>query len=198
MDLELNGRVVVLAGNDTEERTACERLLTSEGATVHAVADLARATGAVEGLVDAGGPVDAVVICLPRSGPTEVLAASLDDLYGAWTSLEAAAGAFGAAAPRMMERGWGRLITVMSSAVKALDDSSDELGAMVGLAALGMNKAAVADLARHGVAVNAVLRSAGSAPDEVAATVAFLLSGGAGYLQGVTISLDGAASPAMY
>ena len=56
----------------------------------------------------------------------------------------------------------------------------------------------MADVARLGIAVNSVLRDRDCDAGEVAATVAFLLSEGAGYLQGVTISLDGLKSPSMF
>ena len=46
--------------------------------------------------------------------------------------------------------------------------------------------------------VNAVLRDSATDPAAVAETVTFLLSDPAGYLQGVTIGLDGARSPSMF
>jgi NAD(P)-dependent dehydrogenase (short-subunit alcohol dehydrogenase family) len=115
-----------------------------------------------------------------------------------WSSVEAIVEAFRAALPDMTERHWGRLVTVTTSAVKWLSDDSDELGALAGFGILGMHKAAVADVARSGVTVNAVLRERHTSPDDVADLVAFLVSDRAGYLEGVAVSLDGAASPAVF
>jgi NAD(P)-dependent dehydrogenase (short-subunit alcohol dehydrogenase family) len=98
----------------------------------------------------------------------------------------------------MCQAGFGRLVAVVPGAVKWLDDGTDELGVLAGLGVLGLNKSAVADLARFGVTTNAVLRGEASDPGDVAAAVAFLLSGPAGYLQGVALSLDGATSPAVF
>ena len=58
--------------------------------------------------------------------------------------------------------------------------------------------AAVADVASSGICANAILRTTQSSPSEVADAVAFLLSDGAGYLHGVTLSFDGAQSASMF
>lgn len=183
MDLGLHGRVVLLACDDPADREACERVLTAEGALV----------------VASGSPaVDAVVVYLPLTPASLLLDAELSDLRHDWTHLEQVVAAFQAAIPGMTHRGWGRLVTVVAGSVKSLDDDADERGAVVGLAVLGLHKAVVADVARFGITTNAVLRDAHTRPEEVADTVAFLLSEDAGYLQGVSVALDGARSSSVF
>lgn len=197
MDLGLTDRVIVVASTNAPERSACSDRLRNEGASVVVVEELGDAAGAVERGVRESGRIDGVVVYVPISD-TDVLEASAADLYTSWSSVEFVAAAFRAAVPTMIEHGGGRLLSVVTNSVKWLADDSDELGALVGLGVLGMHKAAVADLARHGISVNAVLRGDADDIDEVAATIAFMLSENAGYMQGVTISLDGARSPAVF
>jgi 3-oxoacyl-[acyl-carrier protein] reductase len=189
VDLGMQGRVVLLASDDRVDREACAAVLRGEGADV--------LTATVRDAADQAAGVDAVVVLLPVS-TSAVLDAGLSDLREDWGQLEAVAAAFQAAVPTMTERHWGRLVTVVSGAVKSLDDESDERGAVVGLAVLGLHKAVVADVARSGITTNAVLRDHRTTPEEIASTVAFLLSEPAGYLQGVTIALDGARSGSVF
>lgn len=198
MDLGLQDRVVVLAGPDAPDRTAGAEALSAEGCRVSTVADFGDAAAEVQRAVRDHGRVDAVVVYLPLRPDQPAVAATIEDLYATWSWVEQIAAAFRAAVPGMAERGWGRLVTVITGDVKALGEHADEVGALAGLGLLGMHKAAVADVARFGISANAVLRDAASAPAEVAATVAFLVSEPAGYLQGVTMSLDGARSPVMF
>jgi NAD(P)-dependent dehydrogenase (short-subunit alcohol dehydrogenase family) len=196
--LGLQDRVVVVAAVDAVDREACMAALGGEGCRVVTVEGLALAAAAVEEAGQAHGRVDAVVVYLPPGRGRTVLEAGLEELYDSWASVEAVAAAFRTAVPGMSERRWGRLVSVTTGAVKWLRDQADEPAALAGLGVLGLHKAAVADVAQLGISVNAVLRDADATPEEVAATVAFLLSDSAGYLQGVTISLDGPRSPAMF
>ena len=197
MDLGLTGRAVVIASANAADRRACRDRLSSEGAVVIVVDQLSDAVAGIEQAVREFGRIDGVVMCLPTD-ETQLLDASVADLYSCWAGAEFVAAAFRASAPTMIEQGHGRLVSVIPNSVKWLADESDELGSIAGLGVLGMHKAAVADLARHGISVNAVLRGDADDIDEVAATIAFLLSENAGYMQGVTISLDGAESPAVF
>lgn len=198
MDLGLRDRVVVVAGGDGADRQACVALLTAEGAVVVESDTLAGGGDAVARALAEHGRVEGVAAYLPNIAGRNVIDAEIEALYESWSAVEAVAAAFRAAVPSMIDTGWGRLVSVTTGAVKWLDDDIDELGVMAGLGVLGMHKAAVADIAQFGIATNAVLRGADSTSDEIAATVAFLLSDDAEYLQGVTISLDGAISPAVY
>jgi NAD(P)-dependent dehydrogenase (short-subunit alcohol dehydrogenase family) len=197
MQLGLTDRVVLIASDRAAERNACRDRLELEGASVIVVERLSDAAGGVEQAVREFGRVDGVVICLPVND-TGLLDASIDDLYATWAAVECVAAAFRAALPIMIERGFGRLLSVVANSVKWLSDDADELGSIAGLGVLGMHKAAVADVARYGVSVNAIVRADADDHVGVAATVAFLLSEHAGYMQGVTIALDGATSPAVF
>jgi hypothetical protein len=182
---------VLVASSPDDVGDACAAELSVEGALV-TTTGLAGAAG----LVARRGTFDAVVAVLPlqiRPVPSDH-----DGLERAWYDVEHVAAAFRAALPGMAERGWGRLVSVLPSAVKSLHDNPDELGAVTGLAILGMHKAVVADVARAGVCTNAVLRDAHSTAEEIASAVAFLVSEPASYLQGVTIGLDGARSAAVH
>jgi NAD(P)-dependent dehydrogenase (short-subunit alcohol dehydrogenase family) len=199
VDLGLSGRVVVVAAADPAEGAACADRLGDEGAHVITVDALANAATAVKRAVADRGRVDAVVMCTPQQWEQSIV--EVDDvsaLYELWSSVESIVEAYRAALPTMIDGRWGRLVTVTTSAVKWLHDGSDELGALAGLGILGMHKAAVADIARSGITVNAVLRGGDTAPQDVADLVAFLVSDRAGYLEGVAISLDGATSPAVF
>jgi 3-oxoacyl-[acyl-carrier protein] reductase len=198
MDLGLQDRVVVVGAVDGADREACAAVLGAEGCRVLTVERLGDATAEVEQALRDHGRVDGVVMYLPGSSGRGLLDAGLQDLYDSWSSVEAVAAAFRSAVPGMSDRGWGRLVSVTTSSVKWLDDQVDEPATLAGLGVLGLHKAAVADVARLGISVNAVLRDSDAPTDEVAATVGFLLSDPAAYLQGVTISLDGARSPVMF
>jgi hypothetical protein len=198
VDLGLRDRVVVVATDNVADRAACTTLLTAEGAVVVESDSLGGGAEAVARALTQHGRVEGVAAYLPIVPNRTVIDAEVKALYDSWSAVESVAAAFRAAVPSMSEGGWGRLVSVTTGAVKWLAEGIDELGVMAGLGVLGMHKAAVADIARFGIATNAVLRGADSSSDEIAATVAFLLSNDAEYLQGVTISLDGATSPAVY
>lgn len=192
MDLGVSGLVVVVAGGDAATVEACLRTLRAEGA-------VARSVGLDAAPALADERVDAVVV-LADAGPAgRVLDLSAaDQLRSALGVVTSAVALYRAVLPGMVQARRGRLVVVTTSAVKALSDDADELAALSGLALLGMHKAAVADVAQHGITANAVLRPADADVEDVAGVVAFLLSDGAGYLQGTTISLDGAGSPVMF
>jgi NAD(P)-dependent dehydrogenase (short-subunit alcohol dehydrogenase family) len=196
VDLGLHDRVVVIAGDDATDREAAA--LRAEGAQPVLVEALVDAASTVERVVQERGRIDGVVMYLPGGGNRTLLGAHLADLYASWQAVEAVAATFRAAVPAMTGRGFGRLLSVTTGSVKWLSEDTDELATLAGLGVLGLHKSAVADVARSGIAVNAVLRGDGADRQEVAQTVAFLLSEPAGYLHGVTISLDGARSPAVF
>lgn len=198
MDLGLRDRVVLVASADADERRCTTAALEAEGARVATVDSLAASAAEAQRVAGELGRLDGVVMCLPQSPSRQVLAAGVEELYDSWTAVEAVAATFRAALPTMTARGWGRLVSVMSGSVKWLADDSDELATLAGLGVLGLHKSAVADVARSGVAVNAVLRSIDSDPVDVAAVTTFLLSEPAGYLHGVTIGLDGARSSSVF
>jgi len=195
VDLGIDKRVFVVASRNEEDLAACGDVLGAEGAVVVGVDSI---DGAVSEVIAGHGRLDGVIAHLRHERPRQLLDADLQELESAWAEVEAIAGAYREAAEAMAIQGRGRLVTVVSGGVKWLDDDTDEVGAIAGLGVLGLHKAAVADVAPGGICVNAVLRGARSTAHQVADAAAFLVSDGAGYLHGVTISLDGATSPAVF
>jgi len=198
VDLGLHDRVVVVGAPRSEDREACHVMLDSEVAACITVESLVDVDEVIRASLNTHGRIDGVVMFLPQTSSSSVLESTTQELGEAWASVEEVAAAFRAATWAMTEQRYGRLISVVTGSVKWLGDEVDELGVIAGLGVLGLHKAAVADVAQFGIAANAVLRDADADAGEVASTVAFLLSASAGYLQGVTISLDGAKSPAVF
>lgn len=120
-----------------------------------------------------------------------------------------------AALPGMVERGYGRIVNVGSTA-GVLTAYTGDVGYHTAKAAmLGMTRSVAVDFARSGVTANLVLPgwiataaqlpsevSAGNATpagrsataDEVAAGIAFLATPGASYVTGTTLTIDGGNS----
>ncbi len=69
---------------------------------------------------------------------------------------------------------------------------------MVTLAMRAAGKVLAAEAGPFSVTANSVIHGGNATPDDVAATVTFLCSEGAGYITGVTIAVDGGAGTAMF
>ena len=118
--------------------------------------------------------------------------------------------------PGMIERGWGRIISV--SGLNAFKGRAEWAHVCAGkMGALGLTRALAAELAPHGIRVNHIVpgafdttrvgdQAAPSAagttgipagrlglPEEIGKTVAFLVSDGADYITGQTIHVNGGA-----
>ncbi|MXY20736.1 MAG: SDR family oxidoreductase [Dehalococcoidia bacterium] len=120
-----------------------------------------------------------------------------------------------AAVPGMIERGWGRIINV--SGLNAFTGRAEWAHVCAGkMGALGMTRALAVELAPHGILVNHIVPGAFDTsrvegqsapagqpagvpvgrlgmPEEIAKTVAFLVSEGANYVTGQTIHVNGGA-----
>ena len=122
-----------------------------------------------------------------------------------------------AVVPGMINRGWGRIINV--SGLNAFKGRAEWAHVCAGkMGALGMTRALALELAPHGILVNHIVPGAFDTtrvegqsapasvgqtsgipvgrlglPDEIARTVAFLVSNGADYITGQTIHVNGGA-----
>ncbi|MFI5053799.1 MAG: hypothetical protein ACHQDE_05505, partial [Acidimicrobiia bacterium] len=104
--------------------------------------------------------------------------------------------------PAMAARRWGRFVWVGSAQAKAIDGGidggSDELDAVVTLAMMGLHKVIAAEEGPSNLTANVVLHGGDATDDDVAAVVAYLCSGDATYVSGVTITVDGGAGSAVF
>jgi 3-oxoacyl-[acyl-carrier protein] reductase len=171
MDLGLDGRACVVTGASRGIGLATARLLSSEGARVLGVA-----RGAVEGVEslsldvtepDAGGRI--VEECERRFGSIDVLVnnagtskvRALDELTeDDWREqldlhVMAPLRLMRAAAPRMAERGWGRIVNVCSSSGKRPSLTTPAY-AVTKAAQLSLSRTFADAYAERGVLVNAV------------------------------------------
>lgn len=184
MDLGLANRTALVVAAGDEIGAACARVLETEGATV-----VAEPSPDVDIVVAQGAPLR----------PTALLdCRSADELHDAWAPVIETIAAYRRALPGMASRSWGRLVWIGSAAAKSLDGDDDELGGVVSLAMMGVHKVIAAEGGPDGITANAVLRGGEATADDVAAVVAFLCSEGAGYLTGVTVTVDGGAGSAMF
>jgi NAD(P)-dependent dehydrogenase (short-subunit alcohol dehydrogenase family) len=184
MDLGIGGRTALVMGAQDAVGAACRRALTGEG--VRVVTELA---GDVDIIVSHGG-------ANPGTGVVDVTSA--DQLHRAWDAVVDAVAAYRQALPAMSSRGWGRFVWVGTAAAKSLNADDDELGAIVSLAMMAAHKVVAAEAGPSNVTANAVLRGGTATDDDVADMVAFLCSEGAGYITGVTVTVDGGVGSSVY
>jgi 3-oxoacyl-[acyl-carrier protein] reductase len=179
---------------DIIDREACRRILTEDVA----------AGGAYYGVVcNAGVVADAAFPAMSGEAWDQVLRTNLDGFYNVLHPL---------LMPMVRARHGGRIVTVSSmSALVGNRGQVNYSAAKAGL--IGATKALARELAKRAITVNSVapglidtemLREAPVAemlelvpmrrlgrPEEVAATVSFLFSEGAGYITGQVISING-------
>jgi NAD(P)-dependent dehydrogenase (short-subunit alcohol dehydrogenase family) len=147
MDLGLAGRVGVLAGDGGPVAEATAEALRAEGAEV----------------LDDVGP-----------GPVDFLVNVVEDPSFEGGVMEPMR-AMRALAPRLAERGRGRIVNVLATA-----------DPVTGAAALSLSRLFADRYAGQGVLVNAVRPAAGADPETVAREVAFLCSAPASHIAGAT------------
>lgn len=187
MDLEIAGRRAAVIGHrDDPVVAACERLLSAEGARLVTTDD---ASAGVSIMIVAGSR---------RPESTLLDGTDADDLYSAWDEAVETIAGYRAVAEQMTSDGWGRMVWIGSAQSKSVDAEHDELGAVVSLGMLGLHKVITSELGPGGVTANAVLRGGDATDEDVASAAVFLCSAGAGYLSGITMTVDGGAGSGVF
>jgi NAD(P)-dependent dehydrogenase (short-subunit alcohol dehydrogenase family) len=184
------------------------------------VADRAAVDDALERVRDELGPVEIMVTSagLDQFSPfTEITAEMWDRLIA--VNLSGTFHCLQAAVPDMIERGWGRIVTISSSSAQSGAPRMAHYVASKG-GVIGLTKALAVELGPHGITVNTIppgsietpmtsraeasgnlpsieviakmipVRRTGT-PDDIAAACAFLCSEDAGYITGQQINLNG-------
>jgi NAD(P)-dependent dehydrogenase (short-subunit alcohol dehydrogenase family) len=183
MDFGVTGRTALIRGADDGRVRACAQVLAAEGVRV----------------VDAPDDgVDIVVTFAPQGGTDLLDVEEAAELHDAWTSVVEAVATYRELFPGMSSRGWGRFVWVGSAAAKSLNSDGDELSAVVSLAMMAAHKVVAAEGGPTNITANTILRGGSATDDDVAAAVAFLCSQGAGYITGVTITVDGGLGSAVF
>ena len=223
LELAIEGAKVIICGTDTEALTATEQEInavapnkvlavicdiTDEMQRKNLVYESVKAFGAIEILVtNTGGPA---------AGPFEQF--KLDDWKNIYNLLFlSAVDIIQQVLPGMKEKGWGRILTITSVAVKQPADNLISSNA-VRTSLLGLVKSLSNEVAIHGITVNNILpgytttnRLQGlieknpkvnevketipmkrfGTTSEFAAAAAFLVSERAGYITGQSLAVDG-------
>lgn len=185
MDLELAGKTARIANADCPAGRAVAAALAREGAAIAA-----------------GGACDIAVMVLPPLPEGGALPADGEAvLTEAWEHVVTAAGLFQSSLAEMTEKGWGRLLFAGPIEAKAMTGRAAEIDRAVGLAILGLLKAASGEVGPAGVSCNSVLWDSARGDEAMAAmaaAVCYLASPGADFLTGVTIAVDGAAGGGVF
>jgi 3-oxoacyl-[acyl-carrier protein] reductase len=184
MDFGLDGRTAFLLGESTSTTTACAHALRSEGVRVVSPDEADQAD---------------IVVAFGRAHPgSNAVEATLDDLYESWDGVVEAIAAYRSALPHMRAQQWGRFVWVGSAASRSLDADEDDLNVVATLGVRALHKVIAFDEGPTNILANTVLRGSDVTDQDVADAVAFLCSQGAGYLTGVTITVDGGTGSAVF
>lgn len=184
LDFGMEGRKALVLGHPDPAASTCAAALEGEGARI-----VSRDDAEIADIV--------VAFATPHPG-SNVLTASLDDLYGSWDGVVDTIAVYRRALPHMRAQRWGRFVWVGTAASRSLDAGDDDLDLVATLGMRALHKVIGFDEGPANVLANAVLRGSDTAPDDVAAAVAFLCSAGAGYLTGVTLTVDDGAGSAVF
>src|SRR5919205_4355248 len=161
MDLGVNGRTAVITGASRGIGASVARTLEREGARVVRVSRSAgvdvTAPDAAERTAElADGPVDILVNGAGTSFARDLLELTDDDWRGQWElHVMGALRLMRHFAPRMAERGWGRIVTIASSAGKR-PSLTNAAYSVTKAAQLSLSRVFADSYAARGVLVNAV------------------------------------------
>lgn len=223
------GAIVVITSTTDRIHERVEELRAEQVTAYGAVGDLtdpSQATRIVDTARLEAGPIDVLV---NNAGMTSVSLPGLDERgmtdgmpVDTWRAslrrnLDTAFFMCRAALPQMVDRRWGRIVTVTSVTGPVMAMRADPAYAAAKAGLVGLTRALAVDYAAHGITANAVApgwiatgsqtenevyeglatplgRSA--TPDEVASAVAWLATPGAAYITGQCIVVDGGNSVA--
>lgn len=183
MDLGIRGRSAYVAHANDGFGRAVANALVAEGVKLTNTAEKA------DIVVAHGGP---------RQNTSVLERPALAELRSAWGSVVDSVTLYKAALGGMVGRRWGRFIWVGSALARSMNADDNEADAIASLGMMGLHKVVTGEEAPHNVTANTVLRGGDATDEEVANTVAFLCSEGAGYLSGVTMTIDGGVGSAMF
>src|SRR5919204_1339348 len=161
MELGVEGRTAVVTGASRGIGAAVAGMLEGEGARVVRVSrgagvDITAADAAERVAELAGGPVDILVNNAGTSFARDLLELTDDDWRGQWElNVMGALRLMRHFAPRMAERGWGRIVTVASSAGKR-PSLTNAAYSVTKAAQLSLSRVFADAYADRGVLINAV------------------------------------------
>ena len=223
LELAIEGAQVIICGTDTEALTATEQEINAVApnkvlAVICDITDEMQRKNLVDESVKAFGAIEILVTNTggPAAGPFEQF--KLDDWKNIYNLLFlSAVDIIQQVLPGMKEKGWGRILTITSVAVKQPADNLISSNA-VRTSLLGLVKSLSNEVAIHGITVNNILPGYTSTnrlqglieknpkvnevketipmkrfgtTSEFAAAAAFLVSERAGYITGQSLAVDG-------
>ena len=183
MDLGLDQRVVFIAGPDDELRAALTASFAAEGARV------------LGPDAEPPGPGDRVDVVVVLEAPADERPVDWlvdpEAVDRAWDPVVSAVALYQQAVASMRKRGFGRLVYVGSANSRDLGEVGSDLDLVAGLGMRALHKVIADECGPDGVTTTTVLRGRIATVEDVTACTTWLASDQAGYLTGVTISIDG-------
>jgi NAD(P)-dependent dehydrogenase (short-subunit alcohol dehydrogenase family) len=196
MDLGLGGRTVLLVAADDPLRTVVSDTFAAEGARV-LTATLAPDDPSWSAALRE--PIDVVVVleATPDARPIDWVV-DPEAVDRAWDPVIGAVELYQQVVPSMRERGFGRLVHIGSANSRDVAELGSDLGLVAGLGLRALHKVIADECGPDGITTTSVLRGRIATDDDVAACAVWLASDVAGYLTGVTISIDGGLASTVF
>jgi 3-oxoacyl-[acyl-carrier protein] reductase len=197
MDLGLGGRTVLLvAADDDPLRTVVSDTFAAEGARVLTATLAADDPSWSAALRE---PIDVVVVLEATPDPRPVdWVVDPEAVDRAWDPVTGAVELYQQVVPSMRERGFGRLVHIGSANSRDVAELGSDLGLVAGLGLRALHKVIADECGPDGITTTSVLRGRIATDDDVAACAVWLASDVAGYLTGVTISIDGGLASTVF